>query len=99
MLRHLLLLNIFILLIFPFCINAQLYVPGASYSEQVEYDTPGTTDSRYFRRAGMKAYGFTPMLLDSYELSRIHGVDERVSTANLRWGTQVVYETLQRLCS
>jgi carboxypeptidase PM20D1 len=59
--------------------------------------SPGTTDSRFFRCAGMKAYGFTPMLLDAAELSRIHGLDERVSTANLRWGTQVVYETLCRL--
>ncbi len=61
------------------------------------YMTPGATDSRFFRRAGMKAYGFVPMLLDSQELNRIHGVDERVSTANLRWGTQVVFEMLRRL--
>ena len=62
------------------------------------YLSPGTTDSRFFRRAGMKAYGFLPMLLDVQELSRIHGVNERVSTANLRWGTQVVFETLEKLC-
>jgi acetylornithine deacetylase/succinyl-diaminopimelate desuccinylase-like protein len=61
------------------------------------YLTPGATDSRYFRRAGMKAYGFMPMLLDNHELSRIHGIDERISTANLRWGTQVVFETLKKL--
>ncbi|MDX1522628.1 MAG: M20/M25/M40 family metallo-hydrolase, partial [Anaerolineae bacterium] len=63
----------------------------------VPYLTPGATDSRYFRQAGMKAYGFTPMLLDAHELSRIHGVDERVSTANLRWGIQLVFKTLLRL--
>lgn len=61
--------------------------------------TAGATDSRYFRRAGMKAYGFVPMLLDITELGRIHGVDERVSTANLRWGIQVVLKTLQQLCT
>jgi acetylornithine deacetylase/succinyl-diaminopimelate desuccinylase-like protein len=61
------------------------------------YLTPGATDSRFFRAAGMKAYGFMPMQLAQEELSRIHGVDERVSTANLRWGTRVVFETLQRL--
>jgi acetylornithine deacetylase/succinyl-diaminopimelate desuccinylase-like protein len=63
----------------------------------VPYLTPGTTDSRFFRRAGMNAYGLTPMLLDIRELSRIHGIDERVSTANLRWGIQLVLETLLRL--
>jgi acetylornithine deacetylase/succinyl-diaminopimelate desuccinylase-like protein len=63
----------------------------------IPYLTPGTTDSRFFRRAGMQAYGFVPMLLNAQELGRIHGVDERVSTANLRWGIQVVFQTLQRL--
>ncbi len=61
------------------------------------YLTPGATDSRFFRRAGMKAYGFMPMLLDAHELSRIHGIDERISLANLRFGIQVVFETLGRL--
>ena len=61
------------------------------------YLSPGATDSRFFRTAGMKAYGFMPMLLDSHELNRIHGIDERVSLANLRWGIQVVFETLQKL--
>lgn len=61
------------------------------------YLTPGATDSRFFRRAGMKAYGFMPMLLDNQELSRIHGVDERISTANLSFGIQVVFETLKKL--
>ena len=44
----------------------------------------------------MKAYGFMPMLLDDKELSRIHGIDERISLANLRWGIQVVFETLRK---
>lgn len=63
----------------------------------IPYLSPGTTDSRFFRRSGMQSYGFVPLLLDHGELSRIHGVDERISTANLRWGIQVVYETLQRV--
>ena len=62
----------------------------------IPYLTPGATDSRFFRRAGMQAYGFLPMLLNAEELSRIHGVNERVSTANLCWGIQVVVETLRK---
>jgi len=61
------------------------------------YLTPGATDSRFFRAAGMKAYGFMPMLLTQQELSRVHGIDERISTANLRWGIRVVFETLKQL--
>ncbi len=63
----------------------------------IPYLTPGATDSRYFRAAGMKAYGFTPMILNPYELRRIHSIDERVSVDNLRWGIQLVFETLQKL--
>ncbi len=63
----------------------------------VPYLTPGATDSRFFRRARMQAYGFMPMLLDSQELNRIHGIDERVSLANLRWGIQFVVAALSKL--
>ena len=45
----------------------------------------------------MQAYGFTPMILNPYELRRIHGVDERVSVDNLGWGTRLVFETLRQL--
>jgi hypothetical protein len=45
MLKHLLQLYFCILFIYPSCINAQLYAPGADYSDQVSYDSPGSTDS------------------------------------------------------
>jgi acetylornithine deacetylase/succinyl-diaminopimelate desuccinylase-like protein len=61
------------------------------------YLTPGATDSRFFRAAGMKAYGFMPVLLTDGELGRIHGIDERISIENLRRGIQLVFETLKRL--
>ncbi len=61
------------------------------------YLTPGATDSRFFRQAGMQAYGFMPLLLSTKELRRIHGIDERVAVQNLRWGIGIVYETLRRL--
>ena len=63
----------------------------------IPYLTPGATDSRFFRAAGLKAYGFMPMLLDSAELSRIHGIDERVSIANLQFGIRTVFNTLKKL--
>lgn len=63
----------------------------------IPYLTPGATDSRFFRAAGMKAYGFMPMLLNSTELSRIHGIDERVSIANLQFGIRTVFETLCKI--
>lgn len=63
------------------------------------YLTPGATDSRFFRAAGMKAYGFMPLLLNDNELGRIHGIDERVSVDNLGWGIRLVFETLKNFCA
>lgn len=63
----------------------------------IPYLSPGATDSRFFRAAGMKAYGFMPLLLNNTELAGIHGINERVSIANLGWGIKVVFETLKNL--
>ncbi len=40
---------------------------------------PGFTDSRFFRERGVPAYGFSPFILDPYDLRGIHNVNERIS--------------------
>ncbi len=57
---------------------------------------PGFTDSRIYRRYGVPAIGYTPVLLTTEELSGVHGHDERISTANLRLGTQLLLDTVRR---
>jgi hypothetical protein len=47
MLRYITRFICFIAFLYPVVINAQLYAPDADYSEQVTYDTPGSTDSIY----------------------------------------------------
>lgn len=59
--------------------------------------TPGTTDSCFFRRKGVSAYGLFPAIIDPGELARFHGIDERISLANLRLGTEIIYRVLQRM--
>ncbi len=59
--------------------------------------SPGFTDSHAYRAAGAQAYGFTPALLTREELSTIHGHNERLSIANLRLGTEVLFEVVRRL--
>lgn len=59
--------------------------------------SPGFTDSHAYRAAGGQAYGFTPSLLTREELSTIHGHNERISVANLRLGTEVLFEVVRRL--
>jgi acetylornithine deacetylase/succinyl-diaminopimelate desuccinylase-like protein len=39
------------------------------------------------------------MLINLEELSRIHGVDERVSEENMIKGTQVFTDIVKRLCN
>lgn len=59
--------------------------------------SPGFTDSHAFRAAGAQAYGFTPQLLTREELATIHGHNERVSVANLKLGSEVLFEVVRRL--
>ena len=61
--------------------------------------SPGFTDSHAYRAAGGQAYGFTPALLTREELSTIHGHNERISVANLKLGTEVLFEVVRRLAS
>lgn len=57
----------------------------------------GFTDSRVFRRRGVTAYGFIPVLLDPLEAATIHGHNERLSLENLRLGCQILFEVVRRI--
>jgi acetylornithine deacetylase/succinyl-diaminopimelate desuccinylase-like protein len=70
-------------------------VPGSQVAPLL---TPGATDSSHFRRNGFKTYGLFPAIITSEELSRFHGIDERISVQNLAFGTRLVYEVLRELC-
>jgi acetylornithine deacetylase/succinyl-diaminopimelate desuccinylase-like protein len=63
----------------------------------VPYLSPGGTDSRYFRKRGITAYGFFPIILSEDELQRMHGIDERISLKNLEQGTRILYETVKKI--
>jgi acetylornithine deacetylase/succinyl-diaminopimelate desuccinylase-like protein len=60
--------------------------------------TAGFTDSRTFRRRGVPAYGFVPMLLGPDEQAGMHGNDERISIANIRLGCEVLFRVVERVC-
>jgi acetylornithine deacetylase/succinyl-diaminopimelate desuccinylase-like protein len=63
----------------------------------------GGTDSRFFRKRGSVCYGFQPMLPETPRAGKIvkreHGIDERISTESLVFGTSVLYETVRRFVS
>ena len=52
---------------------------------------PGYTDSMLARPLGTRAYGFIPFDITPEELGTMHGKNERVSVANLRRGTEVLF--------
>jgi acetylornithine deacetylase/succinyl-diaminopimelate desuccinylase-like protein len=58
----------------------------------------GFTDSRVFRRQGVTAYGFIPVLLEPAEAACIHGHNERLSIENLRLGCQMLFEIVRKVC-
>jgi acetylornithine deacetylase/succinyl-diaminopimelate desuccinylase-like protein len=59
----------------------------------------GFTDSRVFRRHGITAYGFIPILLEQEEAQTFHGHNERITIENVRMGTQILFETVRKICS
>ena len=59
----------------------------------------GGTDSRFFRKKGAVCYGFQPALSDlpyGEILKMVHGIDERISTQNLVFGTSVLYTVVEK---
>jgi acetylornithine deacetylase/succinyl-diaminopimelate desuccinylase-like protein len=59
----------------------------------------GGTDARFFRERGVPAYGLVPGLYTADDLKGFHGVDERLAIANLRLGTQIVFDTVLRVAA
>lgn len=71
------------------------YVEDARFSPMVD---AFFTDSRTFRRRGIAAYGFNPVLLTEEEIGTLHGHNERISLENIRLGTQIYFEVCRRMC-
>jgi acetylornithine deacetylase/succinyl-diaminopimelate desuccinylase-like protein len=59
---------------------------------------PGVTDGRFFSQLGIQTYGFTPMNLPpSLELlQKAHAADECIPVEALDFGTNAIYQALQR---
>ena len=59
----------------------------------------GVTDGRFFSRAGIQTYGFTPLRLpDDFRFLRlIHAADERVPVEALEFGAEAIYRAIGRL--
>jgi acetylornithine deacetylase/succinyl-diaminopimelate desuccinylase-like protein len=58
----------------------------------------GVTDARFFSRLGIQTYGYLPMPLpeDMNFAQTIHAANERVPAAAIDFGTQAIYQVLQK---
>ena len=57
----------------------------------------GFTDSHYFRRLGIVAYGLSPFPLDAAESRGVHGNNERVSLDGLTFGVHFMFDVVAPL--
>lgn len=64
----------------------------------VPFMLTGATDARFLRPKGAAVYGFSPML-PGEDLTRIHGIDERISLDSMRFGVEVVWDVVRAYCS
>jgi acetylornithine deacetylase/succinyl-diaminopimelate desuccinylase-like protein len=58
----------------------------------------GVTDGRFFSRLGIQTYGYLPMQLpEDFNFSGvIHAADERVPAAAIAFGTQAIFQAMNR---
>ncbi len=59
----------------------------------------GGTDAKSVTKLGVKVYGFVPMRYEGPRMTGLaHSHNERVSAANLEFGTRVLYDVVTRFC-
>jgi acetylornithine deacetylase/succinyl-diaminopimelate desuccinylase-like protein len=57
----------------------------------------GFTDSYYYRRLGIGAYGIDPFRLSEADGEGVHGNNERVSLDNIRFGMEFFYRLVEQV--
>ncbi len=67
-------------------------------SVPVPFLLAGVTDARIFARLGIQTYGFTPLKLpeDFNRIGLVHAANERVPVDAIEFGTQAIYQAIQR---
>lgn len=68
--------------------------PGALVTTPI---LTGYTDSYYYRNLGIGAYGVDPFRTTEADDRGVHGNNERVSLANIRFGVEFFYRIVERL--
>lgn len=72
------------------------FQPGAIVTPSI---CVGGTDARHFRERGIPSYGLVPGMFTAADLEGFHGLDERMSIANVLLGTQIIHDTTLRMAA
>ena len=69
--------------------------------EVVPFLVPGSTDGRFLAERGVRVYGFSPFRQEPgmSMLELAHARNERISLANVEFGTNVLYGVVRRFCA
>lgn len=67
----------------------------------IPYMIPGFTDAKYFTKLGAKWYGFSPVKMPpGLRFAELfHGRDERIPVDGLAWGTDLLFDVVERFCT
>jgi acetylornithine deacetylase/succinyl-diaminopimelate desuccinylase-like protein len=65
----------------------------------VPYLSPGATESAHLRSRGIPCFGLLPFPLEQDDEERMHGPDERLPIAALRFGVRLVHGIVRRLAA
>ncbi|MDQ3536066.1 MAG: M20 family peptidase [Bacteroidota bacterium] len=61
------------------------------------YLVVGATDARHYKDISDNIYRFSPMILVSEDLKRIHGLNERISVENYKNGIRFYYQLIKNI--
>lgn len=61
--------------------------------------SPGTSDSRFFRKRGVVAYGIAPFKVNYYDADTVHGTDERIRERFFDEGVQLTRQIVSDFCA
>lgn len=84
-----------------FDLMAQVLAEHDPGSILAPYLVPGATDGRMLAEKGVKVYGFAPTKQEPgwNAIEMAHARNERISLANVEFGTKVLYDVVRRFCA
>lgn len=82
-----------------FRVLAEVAAAGSSGARVSPVLSPGASDARQWRGAGVPAYGWVPFAIEAPDIHSVHGPNERLSVAAFRSGVRDYYRAVAELAA